>query len=226
MGAAPLQLLSESPPSTDVIPHVVAWNLTRRCNLECAHCYISAGPRETATDELQTDEIYRITGEILEVNPAPLFILSGGEPLLREDLTDIAAFGVRGGATVVVGTNGTLLTDHRIDALQEAGVSGVAVSVDSLNPAYHDRFRHGEGSLEATRTAVERLIAHKLDFIVQTTVTKGNRAELPDLVAWAADRGAMAFNAYFLVATGRGQRMSALSPAENEAVLEEVGALP
>src|SRR5688500_10922471 len=90
------------------LPHVVAWNLTKRCNLECAHCYLSAGPSETATDELSTDECFRIAGEILAVNPAPLFILSGGEPLLRNDLEQIAHFASSRGATVVVGTNGTL----------------------------------------------------------------------------------------------------------------------
>jgi MoaA/NifB/PqqE/SkfB family radical SAM enzyme len=60
------------------VPHVIAWNLTRRCNLECAHCYISAGPHESAGSDLRTDECLRIAGEILAVNPAPLFILSGG----------------------------------------------------------------------------------------------------------------------------------------------------
>ena len=65
----------------DYVPHVVAWNLTRRCNLECAHCYISAGPRETAASELDTAACRRIVDEILAVNPAPMLILSGGEPL-------------------------------------------------------------------------------------------------------------------------------------------------
>ena len=102
------------------VPHVVAWNLTRRCNLECAHCYISAGPSENAEDELSTDECRRITDEILSLNPNPMFILSGGEPLLREDLTDIASYAATRGATVVVGTNGTLLTSEKIQALVDA----------------------------------------------------------------------------------------------------------
>ena len=73
------------------VPHVVAWNLTRRCNLECAHCYISAGPHESAASELDTAEALRILDELLAVNPRPLIILSGGEPLLRADLTQIAS---------------------------------------------------------------------------------------------------------------------------------------
>lgn len=206
----------------DFVPHVVAWNLTRRCNLECAHCYISAGPSESASGELRTAECRRVLDEILAVNPAPLVILSGGEPLLRDDLDELAAHAARAGATVVVGTNGTLLTDARIAALQAAGVRGVAVSIDSLRSAYHDNFRHKGGALADTQAALERLRAHRLDFVIQTTVTKGNRAELGALVAWAAAQGAVSFNSYFLVATGRGTALSDLAPTDYEAVLADL----
>lgn len=206
----------------DFVPHVVAWNLTRRCNLECAHCYISAGPSESATAELETATCLRVVDELLDVNPAPLLILSGGEPLLRPDLTEIARHAARGGATVVVGTNGTLLTTERIADLQTAGVRGVAVSVDSLRPTYHDNFRHGKGALADTQAALGRLREARLDFIVQTTASKGNRNELERLVAWSAEQGAVAFNCYFLVPTGRGAGLSDLPPAEYEAVLADL----
>jgi radical SAM protein with 4Fe4S-binding SPASM domain len=206
----------------DFVPHVVAWNLTRRCNLECAHCYISAGPSEDATSELDTAACLKVLDQLLEVNPSPLLILSGGEPLLRDDLTTIAKRASDGGATVVIGTNGTLLTEARIGALQQAGVQGFAVSVDSLRPSYHDNFRHGRGALADTQAAMRRLRAHRLDFIVQTTATKGNREELGQLVAWSADQGAVAFNCYFLVRTGRGAGLTDLSPAEYEVVLADL----
>ncbi len=204
------------------VPHVVAWNLTRRCNLECAHCYIAAGPRETATGELDTAACLGIVDQVLAVNPAPMLILSGGEPLLREDLTHIARYASEKGATVVVGTNGTLLTDERIAGLKAAGVRGFAVSVDSLRPAYHDNFRHGRGSLADTQGALARLTRQRLDFIIQTTVTKGNRAELAALVEWAARQGAVSFNCYFLVSTGRGAALTDLAPADYEAVLADL----
>jgi AdoMet-dependent heme synthase len=211
-----------TPAPGDAIPHVVAWNLTRRCNLACAHCYISAGSWHAEAEELSTDRCLRIVDEILAVNPAPMLILSGGEPLLRTDLETLARHATEGGATVVVGTNGTRLTDARIASLMEAGVQGVAVSVDSLRPQYHDRFRHGNGALSDTMAAVERLGRHGLDFIVQASLTRGNRAELPGLVAWSAEMGAVAFNLYFLVPTGRGEAMAGLAPHENEEVLEEL----
>lgn len=204
------------------LPHVVAWNLTRRCNLACSHCYIGAGSWHTADTELPTDECRRIANELLSVNPRPLVILSGGEPLLRDDLEDLALHLSERGATVVVGTNGTRLTTRRIDSLKRAGVKGVAISVDSLDPLYHDRFRHGDGALEDTMAAVERLAARRLDFIVQTTVTRGNREEIPVIADWAAEKGAVAFNVYFLVQTGRAEGMRGLSPEENEAMLAEL----
>jgi radical SAM protein with 4Fe4S-binding SPASM domain len=235
VGAAAQPLLHETPlPAGDAapIPHVVAWNLTRRCNLECAHCYISAGPDvvaagpgEAAGGELSTAEVKRIAAEILELNPAPMFILSGGEPLLRDDLCDIASFAASRGATVVVGTNGTLLSDERISALKDAGVTGVAVSVDSLESSYHDRFRHGTGALANTTAAIQRLRAHRLDFIIQTTMTRGNRHELAGLAAWSAEAGAVSFNVYFLVPTGRGTRLSDLTALEYETALAELEGL-
>lgn len=206
----------------DHVPHVVAWNLTRRCNLECAHCYIAAGPTASAAEELTTDDCQRIADEILALNASPMFILSGGEPLLRGDLCEIASYATRRGATVVVGTNGTLLTSDRIAALQDAGVSGVAVSIDSLDDHRHDNFRHGAGSRAATVDALDRLRARRLDFVIQTTAHRGNRGEIAALVDWAAEQGAVAFNLYFLVATGRGARLSDLSPDEYEGLLADL----
>lgn len=225
--AAPAAESSDDPTSDNTahLPHVVAWNLTRRCNLACAHCYIAAGSWHAAANELETGEVLRIADEILALVDAPMFILSGGEPLLRDDLEAIAEHMTARGATVVVGTNGTRLTDARITTLKTAGVRGVALSIDSLDQRYHDRFRHGDGALADTIAAVDRLREHELDFVVQTSLTRGNRTELARLVAWAAERGAVSFNLYFLVSTGRGERMAGLTPPENEEVLAELAEL-
>jgi len=96
------------------------------------------------------------------------------------------------------------------------------VSIDSLRPKYHDNFRHGSGSLDDTIASLGRLRAQRMDFIIQTTATKGNRAELERLAEWSAEQGAVAFNCYFLVATGRGAGLSDLAPAEYEAVLADL----
>lgn len=210
------------PAGASFLPHVVAWNLTKRCNLACAHCYISAGSWHAADGELSTAECHRVLDELLEVSPSPMLILSGGEPLLREDLEELAHHASDSGATVVVGTNGTRLTAERIESLKAAGVTGVAVSVDSLDSTYHDRFRHGTGALGDTLAAVDRLVDHELDFVIQTSLTRGNRQQLGALAAWSAEKGAVSFNLYFLVPTGRGERMEGLTPDENEEVLKEI----
>ena len=207
------------------IPHVVAWNLTRRCNLACAHCYISAGSWHAAANELDTETCFRVIDQILDVSPSPLLILSGGEPLVRSDLEEIAAYASERGATVTVGTNGTGLTDERIASLKAAGVQGVALSIDSLNPRYHNRFRHGEGALEDTLAAVDRLVEHRLDFLIQFTVTRGNRDELDALAAWADSKGAVCLNVYFLVETGRGEGMRGLAPEENDEIVARLAEL-
>ncbi len=208
-------------PATDTafVPHVVAWNLTRRCNLRCSHCYISAGPGQSHVGELDTEACRRVIDQLLAVNPALMLILSGGEPLLRDDLAEIAAHAKRGGATVVVGTNGTLLTEARIAELMDAGVTGVAVSVDSLRPAYHDNFRRGADALADTMAALVRLRRLELDFIVQTSVTRGNAHEIPAVLDWAAEQGAVSFNCYFLVPTGRAERLASPDADEVESLL-------
>jgi radical SAM protein with 4Fe4S-binding SPASM domain len=223
--ARPSALLqAERPEAAEFLPHVVAWNLTKRCNLSCSHCYISAGPFETAESELSTAECRRVIDELVAVNPSPMLILSGGEPLVRDDLAEIASHASGRGATVVVGTNGTTLTEPRVAMLAGAGVSGVAVSVDSLDAGTHDHFRGGAHALERTKEALGRLREHRIDFVVQTTATPQNAAEIPKLLEWAAAEGAVCFNLYFLVPTGRGVDLMDLEPRRIETLLAELAA--
>jgi len=218
---APSVLLSaEQEPDGEFLPHVVAWNLTKRCNLRCTHCYISAGPWETGEAELSTAECRRVVDELLAVNPAPMLILSGGEPLVREDLPELVAYAAGRGATVVVGTNGTTLTEGRVAMLKDADASGVAVSIDSLEGSRHDDFRGATHALSRTVAGLERLRAHRLDFVVQTTATPENADEIPAIVEWAAAQGAVCFNLYFLVPTGRGAGLVDLAPEKVEALLD------
>ncbi|MGE5127699.1 MAG: radical SAM/SPASM domain-containing protein, partial [Betaproteobacteria bacterium] len=220
MATAPSAFLAaEREPSQSFLPHVVAWNLTRRCNLSCTHCYISAGPWQSAGGELSHGECRRLVDELVALNPSPLLILSGGEPLVREDLPELAAYARERGATVVVGTNGTTLSDARVALLKAAGVSGVAVSVDSLEHARHDLFRGARHALERTVEALARLREARLDFVVQTTATPGNADEVPALVEWAAEQGAVCFNLYFLVPTGRASGLPDLAAERIEELL-------
>jgi hypothetical protein len=126
---------------TDFVPYTVSWNLTQRCNQECAHCYLSAFPRADTKDELTTEECVRVVDEMAAVNPALLLILTGGEPFLRRDLFDLADRAVERGFTVVLGTNGFLLGEKQAQAMRQHGIQGASISLDSTDPARHDAFR-------------------------------------------------------------------------------------
>ena len=132
--------------------HVISWNLTKKCNLRCEHCYISAGriTREEAQDELSTEECLAVVDDICEVNPSALLILTGGEPLLRKDVFEIAGYASERGLWPVVGTNGVLVTHVLAERMIDAGIRGMALSLDALDAATHDRFRMVEGAWQNT----------------------------------------------------------------------------
>lgn len=200
--------------------HAISWNLTRRCNLRCGHCYLDADLLDgRRVDELSTDECRRVIDQIREVNQSPFLILTGGEPLLRPDLPDIAEYASSLGAYVVVGTNGLLLTDAVVVRLREAGVKGLGVSLDAASPPVHDSLRGMPGAWERAVAGIKQAAAQGMPFAVQTTVTRENAGDLDRIAELAESLGATALNVYFLVCTGRGQEMSDLTPGEYERVL-------
>src|SRR5262249_48471331 len=127
-------------------PSLVSWNLTRRCNLRCPHCYMEGG--KAAANELTTDECLRVLDELAALG-TEMVILTGGEPLLRRDVYEIARAASHDGMWVVMGTNGVLVTDAVVETMIECGVRGVAISLDSIDAARHDGFRGGRGAFAA-----------------------------------------------------------------------------
>ncbi len=210
LGADPA---AQTPP-----PYLISWNLTKRCNLRCAHCYLDAKEMEGRA-ETSTQEATRVIDEIASLNPSAMLILTGGEPLLRPDCLQLAAYAGSKGLMVVVGTNGTLLDDAVVGRLVESGVKGVGISLDSMTPSYHDRFRGVDGAWEKTLAGIEALKRRALPFQIQLTVTRENRADVPAIIEFARASGAKAVNVFFLVCTGRGQDMTDLTPGEYEDTL-------
>lgn len=206
----------------------VSWNITRLCNLKCMHCYLPAGFVDTdefphgyhRDAELSQTQCFRIIDEIAEINPNILLILTGGEPLLRPDILAISKYAADTGFLVVIGTNGVLLNDEVVEQMQQHGVTGAGLSIDSIQPTNHDRFRGMEGAWKATMNGVEALKRAKLDFLVQTSVTQWNYDEIPRIVEFAYQLGAKVLNLYFLVRTGRGKTVMDLSAAQYEKMLE------
>ncbi|MEM7353372.1 MAG: radical SAM protein [Acidobacteriota bacterium] len=200
-------------------PSLISWNLTRLCNLKCPHCYLSAGKK--TTDELTTEECLGLLDEMQGLG-TEMVILTGGEPLLRKDIYDLATASAERGLWVVMGTNGVLLDERVARKMVECGVKGVGISIDSIDPAKHNSFRGGPDSWEYSVRALEVAKANGLEVLVQTTVMDMNRDEIPQLIDFARDKGAWSFNLYFLVQTGRGQRMNDLSAGETEGLLTDL----
>src|SRR5262249_3259207 len=199
--------------------YAVSWNLTQRCNLFCAHCYISAAPRASAAGELTTAECRRVMADIARVNPGTFLILTGGEPLLRPDIFDLTAEGREHGFTVVVGTNGVLLREKQARLMKTHGVQGASVSLDSTDPARHDEFRHLPGAWRAAVRATEVLRAEAIDFSLHMSVTDWNVGEIPAMIDLAREVGARVLNFFFLVRTGRGEGLTDITPAQYEEIL-------
>ncbi|MEE9305117.1 MAG: radical SAM protein, partial [bacterium] len=200
--------------------HTISWNITRRCNLACSHCYLDADFRSgEKVDELTTEECLTILEQIAAVNPNALLILTGGEPLLRSDLYLIVREATDQGFMVVVGTNGTALTESNVAKLKAAGVQGMSLSLHSLDPLEHDRFVRVPGSWERAVSGLRRLAAGGMDVVLQMSVASWNAHELEAMAAFALETDAKVFNVYFLVCTGRGQGMTDIQPEEYEATL-------
>lgn len=183
-------------------PRLIAWELTRRCVLACKHCRADAGA-EAGDGELSTQECFRLLDSIAAF-ARPILILTGGEPMLREDLCDIAARARQAGMRPVLATCGALLDDESAGRVARAGVEAVSVSLDGATANSHDAFRGLRGAFEAGLRGIHSARRAGLRVQVNTTVTRDNVAELPAILELAAALGAAVFNPFFLVPTGRG----------------------
>lgn len=212
-------VLNRPIPAVPYTPSLISWNLTKKCNLRCPHCYLEAG--RAASRELTTDECLALIDEMKALG-TEMLILTGGEPLLRKDIYAIAEYASRRGLWVVMGTNGVLLNDAVARKMIECGVKGVGISLDALDPEKHDGFRGGPNAWKYAVRALDVCRVHGLEVLVQTTVMAMNVDEIPDLIAFARNRGAWSFNLYFLVQTGRGQQMNDLTPEQTNTMLERL----
>lgn len=198
---------------------MVAWEVTRQCNLRCVHCRASAqeGPYP---GELSTQEAFQVLGDIASF-ARPVVILTGGEPLLREDILDIARRGTDLGLRMVMAPNGTLLTPQRAKEMRDAGIQRISISVDGASEETHDAFRMVEGAYDGAMRGIRAAKEVGLPFQINTTVTQRNMQELPKLLDLSVRLGAVAHHIFLLVPTGRGKEMSeeAISPEDYERIL-------
>ena len=202
---------------------LLAINLTRRCNLACDHCYLDAHTLKNGSpSELATDEVCRLLDDVVQCGEGPMVVLTGGEPLMRPDLEEIVTYGAGLNLAMVVGTNGIMLTDQRVRSLKLAGVLGLGISVDSLDPEHHDRFRGRTGAWAKTMTGIEACHRNDVSFQIHFSITESNAHELPAIIEFAQSCGARVLNIFFLVCTGRGESVTDLTPQRYEQILGEV----
>jgi radical SAM protein with 4Fe4S-binding SPASM domain len=208
-----------SAPAPLYTAYSVSWNLTQRCNLECAHCYLSAFAGADTRGELTTAECHRVIDEIAAVNPNVFLILTGGEPFLRRDLFEIAAYAAERQFTTVLGTNGLLLREREAALMRQHGVLGASISLDSTDRARHDAFRHLPGAWDGAVRATRVLTEAGLDFSLHMSVTDWNVGEVPAMIDLARKLGAKVLNFFFLVRTGRGRDLTDIDAQAYERIL-------
>lgn len=182
---------------------VVIWNLIRRCNLTCKHCY-SISADSDFPGELSTDEVFAVM-EDLKAFRVPVLILSGGEPLLRPDIFTLAARAKAMGFYVGLSSNGTLIDASNIDAIAAIGFDYVGVSLDGIS-ATHDRFRRKEGAFDASMAGIRLCHARGIKVGVRYTMTEDNAHDLPALLRLVEDEGIDKFYFSHLNYAGRGNR--------------------
>lgn len=185
---------------------LISWNTTKRCNLACRHCYRESGPEVDTCNELTTEEGKTLIRQIRNAG-FRLLILSGGEPLMREDIYDLVSTAKEAGLIPAMGTNGTLLSRDAAQELKDRGLKGIAISVDSLDSAYHDDFRGCCGAFDQTQAGIEHALAAGLRVQINMTLTDHNQEAFEDMVTFYEKKGVHAIHPFFLVPTGRALTM-------------------
>jgi AdoMet-dependent heme synthase len=195
-------------------PRLIFWETTKACNLTCQHCR-AVPQRRLGPTELTTTRALDLIDQIAEV-AKPVFVLSGGEPLFRPDLFDIAGYGVESGFRMALATNGTLVNERVAAKIADSGISRVAISVDGANPDTHDRFRGQPGAHALAMRGLRNLRAEGVSVQINSTIAKHNVTELPALLDLALEIGADALHVFMLVPVGCGLELapSAMLPAD------------
>lgn len=185
---------------------LISWNTTKKCNLNCIHCYRESRADVDTRNELTTQEGIKLISEIKKAG-FRMLILSGGEPLLREDIFEMTAAATKEGLVAVMGTNGTLLSEKVASELFRSGLKGVAISVDSLDRVCHDQFRGQNGAFDKAQEGIENALSAGLRVQINMTVTEKNHEEFEKMVLHYEKKGVHAVHPFFLVPTGRAASM-------------------
>ncbi len=185
---------------------LVAWEVTRTCNLSCIHCRAAALDRPYE-NELTTEESFALLDNITTF-ASPIIILTGGEPLLRPDIFEIASYGTQKGLRMTMAVNGTLLTPEKAVKMIDSGIQRISISLDGANAESHDAFRRMPGAFEGALRGIKNATEAGLPFQVNTTITQQNLHELAAIQEMVVSLGAVAHHIFLLVPMGRGKDLA------------------
>lgn len=206
-------------------PVVLIWEVTQACDLSCDHCRADAQP-DRHPDELSTAEGKRLLEDAAAFGEGQLVVLSGGDPLVRDDIAELVAYGDELGLRMTMTPSGTRsLSTERIEALADAGLKRFAVSLDGASAERHDAFRGETGSFAETIRAVEDAREVGIPVQVNTTVCRETVGELPAIRTLLTALGAVMWSVFFLVPIGRGRVLEPIDPAEADAVMRWLAAV-
>jgi 12,18-didecarboxysiroheme deacetylase len=183
---------------------VVVWNVTRACNLKCVHCYAHATDDATG-DELSTEEGRRMIDDLADYG-VPVLLFSGGEPLVRKDLPELAAYAVEKGMRAVISTNGTLISKSTAQTLKEIGLSYVGISLDGLEPV-NDHFRGVRGAFSKAMAGIRNCQDAGIKVGLRFTINKRNAQEIPGIFDLLEEMDIPRVCFYHLVYAGRGSQL-------------------
>lgn len=198
---------------------VIVWNMTRRCNLKCVHCYAHAVDM-AGRDEIGTEKAKEIIADLAAYG-APVMLFSGGEPLVRQDLAELASYATEKGMRAVISTNGTLITPQKAKELKQVGLSYVGISLDGMEEV-HDHFRGVRGAFKKALEGIANCQAEGLKVGLRFTINKRNVQEIPGIFGLLRDLEVPRACFYHLVYSGRGTELinEDLNHAETRAALD------
>jgi len=198
-------------------PFIVIWELTRACQLKCLHCRAEAQYRRDPR-ELSFEEGKALIDQIYEMNN-PMLVFTGGDPLMREDVFDIAAYAVKKGVRVSMTPSATPnVTKEAIEKAKEVGLSRWAFSLDGPTAEIHDHFRGTAGSFDLTMERIKYLHELEIPIQINTVISRYNYDYLDEMAKLIEELDCVLWSVFFLVPTGRGQEKDMITPAEHEKV--------
>ncbi|NOZ05433.1 MAG: radical SAM protein [Chloroflexi bacterium] len=211
----------QNPKSNYPPPRLVFWETTAGCNLKCVHCRRLDVADQLVPQDLATAESFKLIDDIAAFG-RPIFVLSGGEPLFRPDIFDIARYATAQGLTVALATNATMIDDAMAGEIVASGIRRVSVSFDGPNAGVHDAFRAIPGAFDASVSAVRRLRARGMEVQINTTVANHNVSDMEAMLSLAKELDAIALHLFLLVPVGCGVEIAEeaqISAQQYEAVL-------